>query len=140
MKLFRFQKHVDEIEAGLQELIAAPKPEIQESETDALLRMVYAAGEDGWPISDLAFYISKEANPEVKKFILDNIMIDVSAAKTPSVNGLPDNQVIMLMRQDGESRESYLSRLSKSVADDISILQRAKQSVSPSQPAESSAE
>ena len=140
MKLFRFQKHVDEIEAGLQELVAVPKPEIQESETDALLRMVYAAGEDGWPVSDLVFYISKEANPEVKKFILDNIMIDVSAAKTPSVNGLPDNQVIMLMRQDGESRESYLSRLSKSVSDDITILQRAKQSVPPSQLAEPAAE
>ena len=133
MKLFRFQKHVEEIEAGLQELVHSPLPDIQETETDALLRIVYKAGEDGWPISDLAFYVSKEANPEVKKFILDNIMIDVSAAKTPSVNGLPDNQVIMLMRHDGESRESYLSRLSKSVADDVSILQRAKQSVSPSQ-------
>lgn len=103
------------------------------SETDQLLRIIYQAGADGFPVGDLAYFVGKKSNPEVQRFILDNLMGDVSSQRNPAIAGLSDEQITSLMRKSDETLASYCSRLNDSIAKDKFIIQHAKQSVSSSQ-------
>ena len=60
-----------------------PKIDCQKSESDALLSIIYAKDSFNLPSGDLQYYVNPKANPEVQKFILDNLMMDVSSDTTP---------------------------------------------------------
>lgn len=92
------------------------KPD-EKDPSDALFALVYAIDErTKCPSGDLTYYVNPKANPEIKKFILDNLMMDVSAAARPAVpDGLSDDDILSLSRKDGESLEDYLSRMNNEV-------------------------
>ena len=128
---FNFCKHQKDIEAGFVESIIPEKNvQVEQSETDQLLRMIYQQGADGFPVGDLAWFVGNKANPEVQSFILKNLMGDVSSAANPAIAGLSDEQITLLTRQSGESMQQYTSRLNDSIQKDKFIIQSAKQSVS----------
>lgn len=98
---------------------------------DSLLSLVYRRDErTGLPTGDLSYLVSDKANPEVKQFILDNLMQDVSAAKNVSAPaGLSADDVLALSRNSGESIADYAARLNQSIDRDKWILSKYKQNV-----------
>lgn len=100
------------------------------SETDQLLRLIYQIGADGFPVGDLAYFVGKKSNPEVQRFILDNLMSDVSSQANPAISGLSDDQITLFTRRSDETIASYCSRLNDSINKDKFIIESAKRTVS----------
>ena len=98
---------------------------------DSLLSIVYALDERMQvPSGDLHYLVSDKANPQVKQFILDNLMMDVSSAKNISAPAdLDDSVVLELSRRDGESIEEYASRLNTSIDRDKWLMSEYKKNV-----------
>lgn len=99
---------------------------------DSLLMLVYKPDErTGLPTGDLHYLVSDKANPQVKQFILDNLMQDVSAAaNVPAKYGLSDDDILALSRNMGESAADYAERLNQSIAKDKWMIEQAKKNVS----------
>lgn len=128
---YNFAKNIDQINAGTVPYPPVDNPvEVEVSESDSLLRIIYSIGSDGYPVGDLAVYAGKNASPEVKKFILDNLMQDVSGHANPASVGLSDDEITSLTRQSGESMSDYAVRLNSSIEKDRFILNASKRSVS----------
>lgn len=103
---------------------------------DSLLSLVYKRDErTGLPTGDLSYLVSDKANPEVKRFILDNLMQDVSAAKNISAPaGLSEDDVLALSRNSNESIAEYAARLNQSIDKDKWILNTYKKNVQSKSP------
>lgn len=127
---FNFNKHRDEV---LSSVVQPPKDEEvvekQYSDSDALLKAIYQIGSDGYPVGDLAIYAGKNASPEVKKFILDNLMRDVSGMANPSSMNLSDDEIATLTRGSDETMSAYAARLNSSIEKDSYILKSAQRSI-----------
>lgn len=84
---------------------------------DSLLHTIYAPDpRTGLPTGDITYMVSDKVNPQVKQFILDNLMMDTSSAKTPSVpDGISDDALFELSRGHNESLADYVGRLNKEV-------------------------
>lgn len=113
------------------EMIQMPVKEIkhQGKESDSLLSAIYTLDpRTKLPTGDIACYVSSNTSPEVKKFILDNLMRDVSANAIDKIpDGLSDEDAFALTRQRGESRENYMERLKKFMDDNIQAIQDLKE-------------
>lgn len=128
---FNFCKYKDLVESNL---VAPPESDDKPVEVNdplrPLLKIIYSIGSDGYPVGDLAYYVGNKSNPEVQRFILENLMQDVSAAAAPASMTLDDDQITALTRRSGESLSQYVQRLNQSVEVDKSIISRALESVS----------
>lgn len=99
-----YSKHAD---------ISYPDVELEKNPSDTLLSIVYATDpRTGLPVGDLQYFVSDKANPQVKEFILNNLMSDVSSARNISnPSGLSDDALLELSRGSDESVDSYVLRL-----------------------------
>lgn len=104
-----------------------PDVEPRKSPQDSLLALVYAVDErTQLPTGDLQYLVSDKANPQVKQFILDNLMQDVSAAQNVSAKyGLSDDDILLLSRNQGESVQDYADRLNASIEKDKWIIEQS---------------
>lgn len=86
------------------------------SSMDALLKLVYAKDErTNLPLGDLQYFVSDKANPQVKQFVLDNLLMDVSSAKRPMTADLSDDDLLLFSRQKDETVEDYAKRLNTTI-------------------------
>lgn len=101
--------------------------DLQLDPMDSLLSIVYAVDErTQLPTGDLQYLVSDKANPQVKQFILDNLMQDVSAAQNVSANyNLADDDILALSRNQGESVQEYADRLNASIQKDKWMIEQA---------------
>ena len=109
-----FQRVADDVNAVIPNVPAVERVESEKgSAQNSLLSAIYAKDSlTGFPTGDIAMYVSKNTSPEVKKYILDNIMIDTSsAANSPAPSGMSDDEISMFSRSDGETREAYTQRM-----------------------------
>lgn len=99
---------------------------VDPSSKDSFIRLVYSSDPvSGLPTGDLSYLVSDKANPEVKQWILDNIMIDLSSAKIPAApDGLSDEDIISLSRDPREDIRSYLDRVNKYAKDNAQLYER----------------
>lgn len=64
------------------------------------------------PTGDLQYMVSDKVNPEVKQWVIQNLLLDTSAAKAPAApRGLSDDDVMALVRQPNESSQAYMNRV-----------------------------
>lgn len=105
--------------------------EESKSPSDSLLKLVYARDErTGLPMGDLQYLVSDKANPQVKEFILQNLMQDVSSAKNVVAKfDLSDDDILALSRNPNESVQDYAARLNSSIERDRWILNQYKTDV-----------
>lgn len=101
---------------------------------DSFLKLIYALDERTLcPSGDLQYFVNPKANPEVKKFIFDNLMMDVSGSAKPALpEGLSDEDIFALSRQSGESLEAYVERMNTEVKHAQWINDEYKKSLVPS--------
>lgn len=82
------------------------------------------------PTGDIACYVSDKTSSDVKRFILENLMRDVSSDAMPAVSGLSDDEILTYQRGRDESRDAYASRLSEYARMNAKIVEDAKRNVS----------
>ena len=78
--------HLQNLQEILDGLVKMHEPKDRVENTDpmqSLLKVIYSIGSDGYPVGDLAYYVGNKANPEVQRFILENLMRDVSGSANP---------------------------------------------------------
>lgn len=97
-------------------VVAAVLPEKVESSLSpksSFLSIVYAINETtGLPTGDLSYMVSDKVNPEIKQWVLDNILIDTSSAAAPAPpRGLSDDDIAALARDPKESPRDYMNRV-----------------------------
>lgn len=128
-KLFSFAQRMNPILTPAKELrVTEPeKPEINK-DVQSLLNYIFGCDPNsGLPVGDLAIYLGKKCNPQVKEFIQSNLMLE-NATPDSSVNLPPDvvnkfrsvitdDDISFFSRNHGESREEYSDRLRLYFAD-----------------------
>ena len=101
------------------------KPENVESSdsSQAILQAIYSLDPiTRLPTGDIMCYLSSTTPPEVKQYILDNIMIDISSQKLPSLpEGLDEDTAFALERKNGESVDVYRSRINDYMSEQVRI-------------------
>lgn len=97
------------------------------SSTDNILNLIYAPDpRTNLPSGDLNYWVSDKVSPDVKEFIKNNLMMDVSSAKNVSADpSLSDDDILALTRNAGESIEEYAARLNSSIDKDKWFIQQA---------------
>lgn len=82
---------------------------------ESFLKIVYALDPvTKLPTGDLNYLVSDKVNPEVKKWVLDNIMFDVSSAAMPAAPaGLSDDDIVALARDPKETPQDYMNRVNQ---------------------------
>lgn len=90
-----------------------PVVDKKKNESDSLLSIIYAKDSFNLPSGDLQYYVNSKANPEIKKFILDNLMMDVSSVAAPKNSAIDNDTAFALMRKDGESVDAYMERVNE---------------------------
>lgn len=122
-KLFLFSQRLNPILTPAKEL-KVNEPDQPEINKDVQSLLDYIFGVDpnsGLPVGDLAIYLGKKCNPQVKEFIQSNLMLE-NALPDSSVNLPPDvvnkfrsvindDDIAFFSRNHGESREEYSDRL-----------------------------
>lgn len=109
-KLFAVFQGIEQHESNGSE----PDPEYKPSESnlDDIIREIFSVDPvSGLPKGDIQYYLSKDGNPDVKRWIENNLLTPrvVSGQSTPE--GVTDDMIAEMSRQRGESVEDYSSRL-----------------------------
>lgn len=139
-KGYSFAKYAKDIEDDLALItpIEETKPVMSDKAEDSLLRLIYSRdARTGLPVGDLTYYVSDKANPEVKAFILQNLMQDVSSAANPTIpKDIPEELAMDLMRTQDESYDQYVNRLMQYKIHNETIVKNAQSAMVSPEPAE----
>lgn len=122
-KLFLFAQRLNPVFTPAKEL-QVREPEQPEINKDVQSLLNYIFGVDpnsGLPVGDLAIYLGKKCNPQVRDFIERNLMLENAQSSasfnmpTDVVNKfrsvINDDDIAFFSRNHGESREEYSDRL-----------------------------
>lgn len=124
---FNYAKYKDSVDSAIVPPPSVENKLIEDNDaTTSLLNVIYSIGADGWPVGDLAVYAGRNASPEVKKFILDNLLRDVSGNANPSSMELDDDTITVLTRGSNETQHQYVQRLADSIDKDKYILDKSR--------------
>lgn len=120
---FDFARRID-INPDILNDVEQTECEVAQTPKDSLLSIIYATDErTGLPTGDIQYFVSDRASDDVKNFILQNLMIDVSPAKNvANPSGLSDDALLELSRGSRETVQEYAMRLGKQI-DDFKFLQ-----------------
>lgn len=124
----RRAKHIEE--NFVPNVDVTPIVDKKKSDADALLSIIFAKDEYRLPSGDIQYYVNPKANPEIQKFILDNLMMDVSNVATPKNSAIDNDTAFALMRKDGESVDSYMERINEFGRANFDIVEAASKDAS----------
>lgn len=108
----------------------------------AILEAVYALDPvTRLPTGDIMCYLSSTTPPELKEYIMSNLMVDTSSQALPSLpEGLDDDTAFALARKNTESLDAYRQRITQFMEQQINIrnmaIENAKREKAVSEPAE----
>ena len=107
------QKEIAEMQVFPDDSVLPKETYQNHDPNEVFLKIVYAIDErTKLPTGDLQYLVNDKANPEVKQWVLQNIMIDTSAAVMPAApRGMSDDDIASLARQPNESSSDYLNRV-----------------------------
>lgn len=104
------------------------KFEVKESPVDSLLKIIYSPDPvTGLPTGDLSYYVSDSVNPDIKAFVLQNLMFDTSNVANVKVpDGIDAELAFALQRGHDEDSESYASRIKDYMDKNIELIKRSQ--------------
>lgn len=65
----------------------------------------------GLPKGDIQYYLSKDGNPDVKRWIENNLLTPRVSSGRSTPEGVTDDMIVEMSRQNGESLADYQQRL-----------------------------
>lgn len=88
-----------------------------EKRQDPLLDIIFAIDEvTKLPKGDIALYLGKDCDPDIRKFIEANLMAKSSSVNL-GTNGVDDDTILQLTRNNGESQSDYATRIKQYIVD-----------------------
>lgn len=136
-----YDRRFELLESGEKVLPQEKKVEVVQTPFDSLIKTIYAPDErTGLPTGDLTYYVSDSVNPEIKEFILKNLLVDTSSVANPAVpEGIDMDTAVLLSRHRDETAEQYRERLNQFAYNEVDrakfLYEQAKSSVSKEKPA-----
>lgn len=125
-KLFAVYQGIEEQETNG----SAPDPEYKPSESnlDEIIREIFCVDPiSGFPKGDIQYYLSKDGNPDVKRWIENNLLSPRVASGQSTPEGVTDDMIAEMSRQPGESLVDYSSRLRNIYAECKQTIDSSKQ-------------
>lgn len=88
-------------------------PEIRsESDLQRVLDSIFTVDEkSGLPRTDVQYYLSPNGNPEVREWLINNLMKPREDKLRTNVDGVTDDILIEFSRQAGEDIDTYRQRI-----------------------------
>ena len=84
-----------------------------EDDMQRILREIYSVDENtGLPQGDLAYYLSPDGNPQVKEWLVNNLLKPRAIVQGSSVDGVTDDMLAEYAKGRDESVDAYRQRLS----------------------------
>ena len=82
------------------------------SEIANVLKEIFAVDErTGLPQGEISYYLSPDGNPQIKEWLMNNLMRVRNVSVGSSVVGVDDNMLEEFSRRPGESLTDYRGRL-----------------------------
>lgn len=82
-----------------------------------MLSLIYLPDSSGLPRGAMQVYLSDKASSEMRRFIEENILVDIPSDNNSKFDGLDDDFKLAFERGDLESREDYIERVNKLMKD-----------------------
>lgn len=83
-----------------------------DSDLQRVLDSIFAVDpKTGLPKSDIQYYLSPDGNPQVREWLINNLMKPRMSKNNYSTDNLTDDLIVEFSRQTGESVEAYAMRL-----------------------------
>ena len=94
-------------------LIPDPVPVKSDSDFDRILNEIFSVDPvSGLPMSDIQYYLSPNGNPQVREWLMNNLLKPRAASSGQSLDGVTDDMIHEFSRGVNESLDDYASRLS----------------------------
>lgn len=85
---------------------------MSESDLQIVLTEIFSVDPDtGFPRGDIAYFLSKDGNPQVKAWLESNLLSPRAKQTGTSLDGVTDDFIAEYARNDGESVADYALRL-----------------------------
>lgn len=89
-----------------------PEYVMSESDLQNVLNEIFSVDPDtGFPRGDIAYFLSKDGNPQVKSWLESNLLSPRAKQTGTSLEGVTDDFIAEYARNDGESVSDYALRL-----------------------------
>lgn len=89
-----------------------PQYVMSESELDSVLKEIFSVDErSGLPRGDIAYFLSKDGNPQVKAWLESNLLSPRAKMNGTSIEGVTDDFIAEFARNDGETTDNYRARI-----------------------------
>lgn len=100
--------------------VVDPEIVIVNTEVDEILKEIFSVDpRSGLPKGDLAYYLSKDGNPQVKSWLENNLLQPRAVANNSNVKDLTDDMIAEYAKQPDESADAYAVRI-KGIFDEAS--------------------
>lgn len=100
------------IDCSKLETVIEPLPEIIDDSLKSVLDEIFSVDPNsGFPRGDIAYFLSKDGNPQVKAWLETNLLSPRAKLNGSSIEGVTDDFIAEFARNDGESAQDYQSRL-----------------------------
>ena len=98
-----------------------------EDDMQRILREIYSVDENtGLPQGDLAYYLSPDGNPQVKDWLVNNLLKPRAISQGSSVEGVTDDMLAEYAKGRDESADDYRQRLSDIHAQALADIEKFK--------------
>ena len=88
------------------------KYQFNDNDLDAVLKEVFSVDPvSGFPKGDIQYWLSKDGNPMVKDWLMNNLLAPRAKLTGSSIEGVSDELIAEMSHRDGESLSAYQSRL-----------------------------
>lgn len=89
-----------------------PEYVMSDSDLQRVLNEIFSVDEvSGLPKGDIAYFLSKDGNPQVKAWLESNLLSPRAKESGTSIDGVTDDFIAEYARNDGESIADYSIRL-----------------------------
>lgn len=130
LNIYNYGHAVRQLEIA-ENAVEAPADENQQvfdkhDPNEVFIKLVYSIdSRTKLPTGDLNYLISDKANPEVKDWVLKNIMLDTSAAAVPAApRGMSDDDIATLARNPKEDINTYMNRINDFARYNVGLMER----------------
>lgn len=95
-----------------------PDVEVRSSDKENLFAQIYAVNPTtGLPDGDVAVFMNSNTSPQVRDFIVNELMRPDGTEKATHFDGLSDDELYALSRQHGEDIQAYKLRMFNVIRD-----------------------
>lgn len=109
---FKGLAHFDGIDFDSRCEVIVPDYEVIESQLEGVLSEIFSVDPiTGLPKGDIAYFLSKDGNPQVKAWLETNLLSPRARQTGTSIEGVTDDFIAEYARNDGENVMDYASRL-----------------------------